>query len=131
MNLEKLNLTLDNLDDYKEEKRIDIIRQLATKYGLVETELVWNKSEIYGKGLVFGFTQADINVFDWCLRFNTKNSFVEIAYKLIINNGKVCAYKFKNLSDIETIDKQLDFLIKKRKQLLQQIKFNQINEDFK
>lgn len=124
-------MILYDLQDYKEEKRIDIIRQLATKYGLVEKELVWDKSEIYGKGLVYGFTQADINVFDWCLRLNTKNSFVEIIYELVINNGKICAYKYKNLSDIETIDKQLDFLIKKRKQLLQQIKFNQINEDFK
>lgn len=121
-------LSVDNLQDFKEEARLKILRDIVAENGLAELLCTCANPEM-GDYWYFGFSGENLH-YNWLIRYYTKNTFVEIITNLRIVKNKICYDKLLELSDIPHIETILKKVVKIRKELQEQINLNQIMEDF-
>ena len=121
-------LSVDNLQDFKEEARLKILRDIVAANGLAELVCTCAKPEM-GDYLYFGFSGENLH-YNWLMRYYTKNTFVEIITNLRIFKNKIRYDNLLELSDISQIESVVKNVVKIRKELLEQINLNQIMEDF-
>lgn len=121
-------LSVDNLQDFKEEARLKILRDIVAANGLAEIICTCAKPEM-GDYWYFGFIGENLN-YNWLIRYYTKNTFVEIITNLRIFKNRICYDNLLELSDIPRIETILKNVVKIRKELQEQINLNQIMEDF-
>lgn len=133
MNLKKLNLTLDNLDDYNDDARLKIVRAIAAKYGFqervteVESDNLWNTGDIWS----FYMSGVDCEHYHWVMRYFYKHTNVELVSSLKIAHNIIYPDKIEQLSCFDNIEQTIKKVIKLKRVLQEQVAKNKIQEDFK
>lgn len=133
MNLKKLNLTLDNLDDYNEEARLRIVRAIAAQYGFQErvievvSDNLWNSGPIW----CFYMSGVDCEHYHWIMRYDIKQTNVELVSSLKISNNIIFPDKILQLSCFDNIDQTIKNVLKLKRKLQEQVAKNKLQEDFK
>ena len=133
MNLEKLNLTLDNLDDYNEDARLKIVRAIAAKYGFQERVLEIDSNNLWNNGTIWKFYMSgvDCESHHWIMRYDDKQTNVELVSSLKISNNIIFPDKIEELSCVDNIDRTIKKVLKLKRKFQEQVAKNKIQEDFK
>lgn len=109
MNLKKLNLTLDNLDDYNEDARLRIVRAFAAKYGFQE-RVIEVDSELWNSGPIWCFYMSGVDCehYHWIMRYDIKQTNVELVSSLKILSETCRSAKAEDLllKDLTTVPTQ-------------------------
>lgn len=132
MNLKKLNLTLDNLADYNDDARLRIVRAIAAKYGFQE-RVIEVDSELWNSGTIWCFYMSGVDCehYHWIMRYNVKQTNVELVSSLKILNNIIFPDKILQLSCFDNIDQTIKNVLKLKRELQEQVAKNKIQEDFK
>lgn len=133
MNLKKLNLTLDNLDDYNEEARLKIVRAIAAQYGFQERVIAVDSDNLFNVGDTWCFYMSGVDCehYHWIMRYDIKQTNVEIVSSLKISNNIIFPDKILQLSCFDNIDQTIKNVLKLKRELQEQVAKNKLQEDFK
>ena len=133
MNLKKLNLTLDNLDDYNEEARLRIVRAIAAQYGFQERVTEIESDNLWNSGTFWKFYMSGVECehHHWIMRYDVKKTNVEVVSSLKIINNIIFPDKILQLSCFDNIDQTIKNVLKLKRQLQEQVAKNKLQEDFK